>query len=250
MNVMHKLLDLQACDTRCTQLEYQLSHHSSFELRDQAAASLAEHDQAASACRAARNEVSARQRPIEEQVRVAEQKLTKDNDALYSGAVTGHKELEALQHEMALQRKRISEFEDTLLELMEEAEPLDQQLLAAERARPDLEAQLSAAEQAVLAAVAEIEVELDAELAKRAALAETLPEDLLAQYEGLRKGSGGQGAARLGAGGRCEGCHLTLPRAEYEAAKRSAPGEVFLCPECGRILVRVDNLEAETADAE
>ena len=80
--------------------------------------------------------------------------------------------------------------------------------------------------------------ELDAATSQRDELAAGIDADLLARYERIRSAAGGQGVARLAAGGRCEGCHLTLPRAEYDTLKHAPADEVHLCPECGRILVR------------
>jgi len=238
VGVMQRLLDVQSKDTHCDQLRYQLDHHETITARDGLVARLREHDELLGAVTGQRDELSARQRPLDEAVRQCEQKIAKDSEALYSGAVTAHKDLEALQHEMAAQKERQGQFEDQILELMEAAEPLDVRLEQLGADRVLLVADLERAEEALTIARAEIEAELAAEESGRAALAEGLPADLLAQYESIRRGAGGQGAALLAPGGRCEGCHLTLPRAEYERLKRAPADEVVQCPECGRILVR------------
>ncbi len=65
----------------------------------------------------------------------------------------------------------------------------------------------------------------------------SLPETLVkAAYERTRASSGGVGAARLGAGGKCEACHLTLSRVDVDQIKKAGRRQVVLC-QCGRILV-------------
>ena len=61
---------------------------------------------------------------------------------------------------------------------------------------------------------------------------------LMTQYEAARRGGGGVGAARLAPGGTCQGCHITLPSAQYAEVKRVPADEILRCPECNRILVR------------
>ena len=61
--------------------------------------------------------------------------------------------------------------------------------------------------------------------------------ELLGTYDRLRAGLDGVAIARL-VGGRCDGCHLTLPAMELDRIRHLRPGEVATCDQCGRILVR------------
>jgi predicted nucleic acid-binding Zn-ribbon protein len=91
------------------------------------------------------------------------------------------------------------------------------------------------------AAVAEAQAAIDAELAveerQRTEAADDLPEDLVARYERLRARLDGIGAAPL-VGGRCGGCHLSLPATEVDRIRREPPDALITCDQCGRILVR------------
>ncbi len=89
----------------------------------------------------------------------------------------------------------------------------------------------------VAAAQAELDGELAAVVATRAAAAAEVPGDVLGAYEATRSRMGGIGAARL-VGNRCEGCHLEIPSAELEEVRRAPEDAVVTCPECLRILVR------------
>jgi len=60
---------------------------------------------------------------------------------------------------------------------------------------------------------------------------------MLALYERCRSiAASGIGAARL-VGHTCQGCHLTIPATEVDALRKSPPGTVAHCDNCGAILV-------------
>ncbi|MFN8053639.1 MAG: C4-type zinc ribbon domain-containing protein [Acidimicrobiales bacterium] len=235
---LEQLLALQDLDTRLDQLDHRLTH-------DQALADLTAAEQALATVErqilelfAERDVVRQEQKRLEDEAAAVEAKIAKDTATLYGGTVTAHKELESLQHELATLKERLGGFDEAVLEQMELAEPMDARAAELADEKTAAEADVEAKRGAVTVMQAEVGAEHDTAAAERAALAATLPDDLLARYEKLRKGLGGQGAARLAPGGRCEGCHLTLPSAEYAELKRAPADEVHVCPECGRILVR------------
>jgi predicted nucleic acid-binding Zn-ribbon protein len=94
-----------------------------------------------------------------------------------------------------------------------------------------LRAEIAAAESDIVAELETVE-DLRAEAAAR------IPAQLSSLYEQLRAKLGGVGAARLEPGGRCGGCHLTLPATEVARIKRGSADAVVQCDQCGRILVR------------
>ena len=235
---LEQLLALQELDTRITQLGYRLTHDPVLADLAAAQAKVAELERAELELFGRRDVVRQELKRLEDEAALTEDKIAKVDQALYGGAVTAHKELESLQHEMAMLKERLSGFEDLELEQMELAEPLEARAVELAAAKTAAIADVGDAEMSVTAMQAEVGAELDTVTSARAEQAATVPEALLAQYEKLRNALGGQGVARLAPGGRCEGCHLTLPTAEYDAIKHSPPDEVHLCPECSRILVR------------
>ena len=147
------------------------------------------------------------------------------------------RELTALQEEIAALGRRQRALEDKLLELMEEAEPVEAELhsLRDERAGLDEVAVNAAAD------LADAEAEIDSALAvlqsRRFDAAIPVPAALLSEYETIRGRMGGIGVARL-SGDRCGGCHLMLSAMEADRIKHLPPDEVAHCEECGRLLVR------------
>lgn len=232
------LLTLQALDTRLDQLEYRRTHHETLTARDGAAKAVAEARSAVEEVEARRAEVQAELDRLEAEVGTVEEKIAKLDKSLYDGSIVAHKDLEAIQAEITMLKSRVSDFEDAELEHMEALEPIDAELAERRAVLADAEGALAAAEEAVTVMLAETDAERDSVLAERAEVVGGIDAALLERYERLRAQLGGQGAARLAPGGRCEGCHLTLPSAEYEELRRAPADEIVTCPECGRILVR------------
>src|SRR5262249_32769634 len=153
------------------------------------------------------------------------------------GGITSPKEAPDLQSDLDSLKRRQRDLEDLVIEQMELAEPIDEEL-------SQLEANTVAATPALAGATVRLDGgagHLTRELAELRTREETarssVPDDVLVTYDGSRKRLGGVAVARL-AGNRCEGCHLMIPSAEAEALRRSPPDALITCPECTRILVR------------
>ena len=235
---LEQLLALQDHDTLITQLQHRLAHDPAHAALATAKADLADSERAILELFAQRDRVRQDQKRLEDEAAIVEAKIAKDTATLYGGVVTSPKELESLQHELATLKERLSGFDDGVLEQMELAEPLDAEAVVLNERKDAQTAAINERENELTVVLAEVGALLDTATAERAEIAATIPDDLLATYEKIRRGPGGQGAARLAPGGQCEGCHLTLPSAEYAEIKRAPAGEVHFCPECGRILVR------------
>jgi hypothetical protein len=141
-----------------------------------------------------------------------------------------------MQEEIAALQRRRSKVEDEILELMEYAEPLQNELVQLGERREGLDADA----QRALAAIAEQEAAIDGDLqavrAERDAIASGIPADVIDTYDDLRKRFAGVAVARL-EHGACGGCHLALPSAELARIRRLPPDAVVHCEDCGRLLV-------------
>jgi predicted nucleic acid-binding Zn-ribbon protein len=177
------------------------------------------------------------QRRHEDEVATTEAKAEQVNGQLYGGAITSPKELEALQHELDGLHARQRDLEDLVIEQMELAEPIDEELEALSARAEATELERTAAQAELDAGLAALDAELAEVSATRERLAKDVPDDLLAGYESIRSRSGGIGAAHL-SGNRCEGCHLAIPSADLDAIRHAPADAMVTCPECGRILVR------------
>lgn len=241
MTPLEALLAVQARDTAIDQLR---RRSATLPARTDLAAietELAALEAKASEVGARLHDIDRRQKAAEDEVATIGAKIVELDKRLYGGTVSAIKELQALQADIESLQRHKSDVEDVELAAMEEREPLDAELagLDAERTR------LDAIAGQLRAAIAEAEAEIDAEITGEAAERETafalVPATLAEEYERLRIKLGGVAAAALEPGGRCGGCHLTLPAQEVARIKREPLDALVHCEQCGRILVRVES---------
>jgi len=233
---LQTLLAVQEHDTALDQLRHrratlpERAHLAAVEKR------IAEVEAQLADARARRDEVAGRQAALEAEIETSDRRITEVEKRLYGGTVSASRELTAMSEEVDHLKARRSGFEDRVLEVMEEREPVDAEVAQLEMDRVALDEEKAAAEAAVAVAVAEVDAEIEVVAAERTTLAEGVPADLDATYEKLRGKLGGVGAAKLN-GANCSGCHLTLPATELDRVRHAGPDEVVFCDQCGRILV-------------
>lgn len=234
---LDRLLDVQELDTAADVLRHRRDHLPERAELDSRQAALAALEAESAPLRERRHEVARAQQALEDEIALLAEKTDAVNATMYGSSVSNPRELQALQGELDSLARRRTTLEDRMLEQMVEAEPLDAELAAVAQRRESLDEGAIAA----TAALAEIETAIDAELAdidsRRAPLVAELDPELMARYERLRSRFKGVGVARF-EGGKCNGCHLTLPAAEAEQVRREARDNgVATCPECDRLLV-------------
>ena len=234
---LHVLLDLQSHDTVLDQHRHRRANLPERPELVTAERNLALLDADIARVTSDRDALAREQKRIEGDAAAVEAKAQAEDKRLYSGTVTAAKELQSIQEEIDALHRRQSTLEDEVLELMVQIEPLDAELDAFGRRR----AEIAGAAQTVRERIGELEGEIDAAVevvaAERAALAATVPADVVSEYESLRTRLGGIAVAKLEAGS-CRGCHLHLSAVELDRIKKLPRDEIVHCEECGRILVR------------
>ena len=180
------------------------------------------------------DEIAREQDKLEGEIGIAEQKIAKEEERLFGGAVSNPKELGALQAEVAMLKRKKSELEDQLLEVMVQKEDASATL---ERLRGE-QADASKTAENLTGKVAQLIEEIDRDLvdheAKRQEATAPIPAELLDLYEKIRSTKNGVGAAALEAG-TCQGCHTKLPNKEVERIR--SEGGLQRCDNCRRILI-------------
>jgi uncharacterized protein len=231
------LLAVQEHDTSVDQLLHRREHLPSRAELDGVMGELAALDASTAELEEARHGLGREQQRLEDEIASLNDRANHHDKTLYSGTIGNPRELQSLQDEIASLKRRISQLEDQELEVMEQIEPLDGQLagLAASRAALDERGG------ALRAEIAEEEVAIEAELERvrteRDELVGHVDAELLAEYDDLRKRSGGIAIARL-VGGSCGGCHLSLSAVDIDRIKKLPPEAPAHCEECGRLLAR------------
>ena len=234
---LERLLAIQDQDTVLDQLAHRRAHLPERAAREAHTAVVAEVEADRAAKAARREELAATLRRLQGEVASLEARIAELTRTLHSGAVTVPRELQALQHEQDSLRRRQDHLETEELELMEELDPLDEELAGLVGRLEELAAEGGRLDDELLGAEIRVEEEITVATDRREAAREGVDDDLLATYEGLRSRLEGVAVARL-VGGVCGGCHLGLSAAEVARIKKQPPDALVTCDECGRLLVR------------
>ncbi|HYA45377.1 MAG TPA: C4-type zinc ribbon domain-containing protein [Acidimicrobiales bacterium] len=233
---LDSLLALQDLDIK---VEQQLHKRASLPARFDLAeieARISEKRASRSTLAVTRDEIADRQAAAEAEMKATEARVAQVNARLYSGQISATRELVAMSADVDLLRKRASDFEDQALALMEEREPLDAALAGIDEELAVMEGRRSTISRQLAVGEAVVDAELAALSDQRPVAAGAVPPQLLSTYDRLRGRLGGVAVARL-VGGRCDGCHLSLPAMELDRIRHQPPGRLEYCEQCGRILV-------------
>lgn len=231
------LLDLQALDVETRQLNHRRAALEQRAKLDDALAEQARRQGEIDTVAAARLEVSNRQKKAEAEAQMVSDKADVDESKLYGGEVTGLKDLEALQHEIAMLRERQGSFEDVALEAMMEAEELQERVAALERARTSIDEVITGLRREIAEAEAEIDAQLADVAAKRVEVAAAVAPELVAEYERREPAFGASTVVRFD-GSNCTGCPSSMPAMEVDRIKHLDGDVPVDCQECGRIVLR------------
>jgi predicted nucleic acid-binding Zn-ribbon protein len=165
-------------------------------------------------------------------VLAANQKISKLRDQMMSAKT--NEQYKAFQHEIEFCEGEIRKADDRTLELMTASEPLTAAVKAAEVALAEEKKQVEAEKAAARERSGADQLALSETKAKRAELAATLPAQLLANFERLRKKFPKGPIVTDATKGQCSACHMKLRPQYFEDLKRST--KVMNCESCGRIL--------------
>jgi hypothetical protein len=231
---LHQLLALQTEDTAIKRLEEQRGSLPEAARLAQVNETLAELTADLEIAQKQHDEIAREQDKLEGEIKIAEEKIAREEQRLFSGAVSNPKELGALPAEVAMLKRKRSELEDQLLEVMVQKE---EAVATLERLKGE-QADSSKTAENLTGRVAQLIEEIDSDLAdhsaKREAASGPIPKELLDLYEKIRATKNGVGAAAL-EGGTCQGCHTKLPNKEVERIR--SEGGLQRCENCRRILI-------------
>jgi predicted nucleic acid-binding Zn-ribbon protein len=173
------------------------------------------------------------QKRLELEIQSLRIKMDQINSGLYGGKVHNPKELQDLQNDLSSQKRHLNTLEDQLFQAMmnlEEAEKSHQRahqdLLDAQAAR-ESQIKILDAEHAAL------NRDIEKTMLERSAILESLNEKEIELYQTLRTRHRGLAVVEIREN-TCGACGSTLTMAHIQATR--SPGQISLCPTCGRIL--------------
>jgi uncharacterized protein len=231
---LQRLLDLQSEDSAIKRCQERRANLPEAVRLAEVSAQLSELKADSEIARKQLDEITREHHRLEGEIGLGDQKIQKEEQRLFSGAVSNPKELGALQAEVAMLKRKRAELEDQLLEVMLQKDDATTTLESLEKERSDAAEQTQSLQRAVATLTSEIDGELVAHRSARDEVAKDIPEDLLSLYERIRATKGGVGAAAL-VDSTCQGCHTRLPSKEAERLR--AERGLQRCDNCSRILV-------------
>lgn len=239
MSALVALLSVQRHDNVLDQLRYRhenLAERSAIAEIDEELAKL---DKASAKTEAQRDELRTKQRGIETDAGDIEAKAAALEAKLYDGSVTSPKEATALGDEISGLKARQGDFETQAIELLLEIEPLDEQLVAAEAARGELEAKRVEQQASLDANAAELDTEIEQnETDRAAAAAEVGDDDTLELYRKMRITYGPDAVIEFDPAHN-GGCPVAMSAVELDRWKHLPTGTLEPCTDCGRLVAKL-----------
>jgi len=228
------LLDLQAFDTKLSQLDHrakslpELATLAGF-AKDADVLRLTLAQQAG-----ALEDVTLELGRVESDVEVVETRIKRDTERLQGSSSV--KDVAALEQELAALKKRLGDLEEIELTVMEKLEERQTEASNTAAALDALRQRITEVEADRDAVLTSIAAERGVAAAARTDLAATIPADLLALYE-RQRARYGTGASHL-RGGVSQASGVKLLENEMQAIRAAPPDEVIMCASSEAILVR------------
>ncbi|HEX4231275.1 MAG TPA: C4-type zinc ribbon domain-containing protein [Bryobacteraceae bacterium] len=222
-------LRLQSLDRKISAIEHEIStlpkHIAEIEKK------LETHTRRLEAERASQASNQRERRKLEGDIQVQEQKISKLKGQTLEAKT--NEQYRAFQHEIAYCEAEIRKAEDKILELMEQAEPLDKNIRAAEAELKSQQQHVESEKKRAVERTAADKRELAERKSERSAAVAEINPKLYADYERIRKKTKGTAIADA-TEGRCGACQIMLRPQFFQDLRRG--DQIMFCESCGRIL--------------
>ena len=174
-------------------------------------------------------------RELDGEIQSIQTKISRHKDQLYQ--VKTNEQFKAMKHEIEVEEENIRKIEDQILEMMMEAEPLENLVNAAA-------SRLDGEKARVAAAIQQLEAERRADIqerdelqSRRQELLHALSDAVRELYERVRSARRGVAVAGV-RDGCCTRCNVRLRPQVYNEVRMSE--SIVSCESCGRILYYLD----------
>lgn len=232
------VLELAAVDADLSRLEHRATHLAEQQQFDAVQAEHRAANDGLAALGIAIDDLEGQIAKFESEIDSVRKREDRDRALMAAGAVDV-KHVAELQHELETLQRRQGSLEDSLLEIMERREALQTEQAEGLTRIDDLETDLAAARASRDDAMVLIDQSRHQAASRRDELTATLDSELAALYE-KQRGLGGIGAGAL-QGRRCGACRIEIDRGELARITAAPEDELLRCPECGAILLRMND---------
>jgi predicted nucleic acid-binding Zn-ribbon protein len=174
----------------------------------------------------------------ESETRRLEELQKKTQDKLYS--VTTNREYDAITLEIEETQNLLSEAETRVLELLDDEEKLKAEVAELEQQVTDLRQQVESKETELRRRIEKTEAQVRELTERRQELLQQIPQQVLSQYERIRRGKGAPAVVSI-IRGACAGCQSMIPPQRRLEVRQM--NQLIFCEACGRILVWTNGSE-------
>ena len=224
------VIHLQDLDNQIGELQREISalpkHITKIEI------TLESHIRKLEADRAALSANQRERKSLEGDIQVHEQKMSRLKDQMMEAKT--NEQYRAFQKEIEYCQNDIRKAEDRILILMEDSEPLENNVKVAEAALKEEKQKVESEKRETRSRTAVDEKALEELQAERQTIVRGLNPGVYAAYERIRAKRRGRAVAEA-LDGRCSACHLSL-RPQFFQELRCGQDNVMFCESCGRIL--------------
>ena len=222
-------LRLQALDRKISNLESEIAtlpkHIAEIEKKLEA------HTRRLEADRAALTANQRERKKLEGDIQAHEQKISKLRDQTLQAKT--NEQYRAFQNEISYIEAEIRKAEDRILDLMEQSEPLEKNVKAAEVELKQQQQHVEAEKKNALERTAVDKKELQTTQSERQTVVAELAPPFYKEYERIRKKTHNHPIADA-TEGRCDACMIALRPQFFQDLRRG--DKVMYCESCGRIL--------------
>lgn len=222
-------LRLQAIDRKIANLDHEIAtlprHIAEIEKKLEA------HTRRLEADRAALTANQRDRKKLEGDIELHQQKISKLRDQMLQAKT--NEQYRAFQNEIAYAEGEIRKAEDRILDLMEQSEPLDMNVKAAEVDLKKQQAHVESEKKIARDRTAADQTARNEALATRKSIVDAMDPKLYAEYERIRKKTKGTAIADA-TEGRCDACQIALRPQFFQDLRKG--DRIMFCESCGRIL--------------
>lgn len=147
--------------------------------------------------------------------------------------VKNNKEYQAMLKEIETSEKTRGDIESRIIALMEEMDKLSVLVKKDEETLKHAESNHEKEKKIIEDDLSAVDADTLTWTEKRTVLQKSIPADLLAQYERVKKRNNGVGVIPVWKA-VCNGCHMNIPPQLYNELQRS--NDLLSCPNCNRIM--------------
>jgi uncharacterized protein len=222
-------LRLQALDRKIASLQNEIAtlpkHIAEIEKRLEA------HTRRLEADRAALVANQRDRKKLEGDIQVHEQKVSKLKGQMLEAKT--NEQYRAFQHEIAYAEGEVRKAEDKILDLMEQSEPLEKNVKAAEAELKKEQAHVESEKKRARDRTAADQKDLAETSAERKSIVDQMDPKVYAHYERIRKKTKNTAIADA-TDGRCDACQIALRPQFFQDLRRG--DQIMFCESCGRML--------------